>query len=233
MENEQKLEAQANLIHANPILPVNIGDEVVFWTSMEGDPETVSDADLYGNAYYDDINSGVILTENNPGELGSVYWTRSYDPTKNIHMRATISAGYGSGADGITLFMFCDSGSTSSSDSTGGLAIYLDEYNDNTVSLYNNGSIVGDPIYTGFNLDDGSLRTAEVIYEPLNNSDYECYVTLYLNGAFVFRYLTEFTSSNQYFGVSAYCGSSDNFHYVTHVEMKSANPWLATNGYKV
>ena len=80
-----KVVAQATLIHARPVSNVSIGDSTINWCADQGDP-SVPDfgAVISGDAFYDTINNGVVLTEDVNAEDGYLYWGKNYDYNKNV-----------------------------------------------------------------------------------------------------------------------------------------------------
>ena len=141
-----KVAVQGNLIHASPIGSVNIGDTQIDWLGDMGSPVD-SGATINGDAFYVSENTGyhkenyVVLTQNVNPQLGSVAWEKAYDYlNKNILVKATTYSGEGNGADGITFFFGSTSAIHSRTDSNGALAVYIDEWDDDTIKIYINGS---------------------------------------------------------------------------------------------
>ena len=123
-----KVAIQATLKRSSPVSKVSIGDTTIDWCADQGDPSIVAGAVISGDAYYDTVNDGVVLTEDVDGEDGYLYWEKNYDYNKNVYIRATTYSGEGDGADGITIFMGSSSGTHSGSANNGAIAVYIDEY---------------------------------------------------------------------------------------------------------
>ena len=122
----EKVAAQATIIHPSSTLAISIGDAQIDWCADKGDPSTLG-GNLSGDAFYDNVNGGVVLTENTDDTNGHLYWEKTYDFTKNIYLRTTTYSGEGSGADGITIYMGTTS-ETTIDNATDGIAVYIDEY---------------------------------------------------------------------------------------------------------
>lgn len=245
MENQEEVFAQAKLIHTNPLLNKNIGDSPIDWDSSAGDPTSVANGTFDGNnfsPYFDSAETGVVLTEATSNTIGYLYWLKSYDYKKNIHVNGCFAAGDGNGADGITVFLGCND-LTIANDATNGIAVFFDEYAGNSggpslVKIYNNGNQVFDTyedVPTGnFNarqyLDDLIWRQFDIIYQYKNSTTAN--LTVLLDGVFVCKVNVGNLVDNAgtYVGLSAYCGGDNNYHWCKKFQVKSATPWLLLNG---
>lgn len=228
MENNE-VSAQANLIHQSSLGDLRIGDDHIDWCADLGNPTTVSSGSLYGNAYYDGVNAGVILTETVNSSYGYLYWQKNYDFTKNIYMRSTTYSGEGSGADGITFYMGTVTGETYADVATGGISVYADEYNDDTVKVYLNGVLQTGVFYTYDTIDNQTFRLWEVVYEYVSNS--ENYVRVLMNNKLICRVpLNGSLPAGNFIGVSGWCGGLNNYHNCRSFAIMSANPWLKIHG---
>lgn len=235
MENNE-VQAQVELIHSDALADQNIGDTPIKWDSCMGDPTAVANAEFDGNnftAYYENINLGVYLTEATPDTKGSLYWDKDFDYTKNIYISGTFLAG-GEGAstgdgDGITVFFGADNDLTIANDATNGISVFFDEYNDDTVKVYKNGSLIDTTFYTNLTLDDYQWRKFEVIYEYVNDSS--AFVQVQIDNVYVCRVDVGSWAGDAgtYIGASGFCGSADNNHQCKSFNVKSANPWLKLN----
>lgn len=232
---ENQVEAQVSRIHADPLTNQNIGDDAIKWDSCMGDPASVAGGSFDGtnfSPYYDNENSGVYLTEATADTAGYLYWNKNFEYNKNIHLKGTFAAGGEGGStddgDGITIY-FGTTDITSKDNSTNGVAIFFDEYNDDTVKVYLNGSLIDSVFNTNQVLDDFQWRTYEVIYEYV--SDTSAFVQVMIDGVYVCRVDVGswISTSGTYVGVSAFCGSADNVHLCKSFEVKSATPWLTIN----
>lgn len=202
---------------------------------LHGDPTAVAGGTFDGDnftSYYSDENEGVYLTEASANTKGYLYWNKNFEYNKNIHIIGTFAAG-GEGAaeadgDGITIF-FGTTDLTSKDDSTNGISVFFDEYNDDTVKVYLNGSLVDLTFDTNQVLDDFQWRTYEIIYEYV--SDTSAFVQVLIDGVYVCRVDVGswISTSGTYVGVSAFCGLADNVHLCKSFEVKSATPWLTIN----
>jgi hypothetical protein len=233
-----KVVAQGNLIHANPLGSINIGDNHIDWLGDMGSP-TLFGGTVNGDAsYLDDIFYGqqkrnfVLLTPDSNNQLGSIAWEKNYNYSKNILVKATTYSSGDSG-DGITFFFGADSENHSGSDDNGALAVYIDELNDNTIKVYIAGSLQT-TFYTNQNLDD-SRATSWIFlinWEYDFAGDLKGYLSVYINNSFQLK--IDITSWAQeggpYIGASAKTSAgTDNIHSIGQFQVMGANPWLAIN----
>ena len=235
MENKE-VQAQVELIHSDALADQSIGDTPIKWDSCMGDPTAVANAEFDGNnwsAYYDDANAGVYLTEAIADIKGSLYWDKEFDYTKNIYISGTFLAG-GEGAstddgDGITVFFGVDDTVTISNDATNGIAVFFDEFNDDTVKVYKNGVLIDTTFYTNLPLDNFQWRKFEIIYEYV--SDSSAFVQVQIDNVYVCRVDVGswVGDAGTYIGASGFCGSADNEHLCKSFDVKSATPWLKLN----
>ena len=230
MENKNEIEAQGMLIHNNPFQQVSIGDTTIDWVASDGDPTDVNNASLSGDAYFDNNDQGVVLTDAVDGTSGYLYWNRDYDYTRSILITTTTRAGGGDGADGITIFFGGNDGSSAGSNQ-GGISVFIDEYNSNSIKIYKAGSQLDSETYYPLKvLDDNTYNNWELVYEYRDSSS--IILHLKMNGNYVFRKnIATWTPNGTYIGISAFCGTSNNVHSVKAFQVKSANVWLATNKY--
>jgi hypothetical protein len=230
MENKNEIEAQGMLIHNNPFQQVSIGDTTIDWVASDGDPTDVNDASLSDDAYFDNIDQGVVLTPAADAKSGYLYWNRDYDYTRSILIAATTRAGGGDGADGITIFFGGDDVSSAGSNQ-GGISVFIDEYNSDVIKIFKSGSLLGSESYLALKtLDDNTYNNWEVVYEYKDSAS--IILHLKMNGNYVFRKnIATWTPNGTYIGISGFCGTSNNVHSVKAFQVKSANVWLATNKY--
>ena len=236
MENKEEVIAQVELIRSDALADQNIGDTPIKWDSCMGDPAAVVNAGFDGTnftAYYENINEGVYLTEATASTSGSLYWDKEFDYTKNIYISGTFIAG-GEGAsedngDGITVFFGVDDGLTISSNATNGIAVFFDEYNNDTVKVYKNGVLIDTTFYTNLTLDDYQWRKFEIIYEYIDSSS--AFVQVQIDNVYVCRVDVGYWvgDAGTYVGASGFCGSADNKHQCKSFDVKSAIPWLKLN----
>lgn len=228
MENNE-VSAQANLIHESSLGDLRIGDDYIDWFADLGDPTIVADGDLYGTSYYDGQNSGVILTDAVNESYGYLFWQKDYDFTKNIYLRSTTYVGEGSGADGVTFYIGATNKETYAGAATGGIAVYADEYNDDTIKVYLNGVLEATDFYTYDTLDNQTYRFWEIVYEYVSSS--ENYIRVLMNNKLICRVsLGGSLPTGNYIGVSGWCGSQNNYHICRSFSVTSANPWLKIHG---
>ena len=235
MQNNE-VEAQVELIHSDTLADQNIGDTPIKWDSCMGDPTAVANAEFddFGfSVNYDSINLGVYLTDAIANTKGSLYWDKGFDYTKNIYISGTFIAG-GEGAaesdgDGITVFFGVDDTVTISNDATNGIAVFFDEFNDDTVKVYKNGSLIDTTFYTNLVLDNFQWRKFEIIYEYV--SDSSAFVQVQIDNVYVCRVDVGswVGDAGTYIGASGFCGSADNEHLCKSFDVKSATPWLKLN----
>ena len=235
MQNNE-VEAQVELIHSDTLADQNIGDTPIKWDSCMGDPTAVANAEFddFGfSVNYDSINLGVYLTDAIANTKGSLYWDKGFDYTKNIYISGTFLAG-GEGAaesdgDGITVFFGVDDTVTISNDATNGIAVFFDEFNDDTVKVYKNGSLIDTTFYTNLVLDNFQWRKFEIIYEYV--SDSSAFVQVQIDNVYVCRVDVGswVGDAGTYIGASGFCGSADNEHLCKSFDVKSATPWLKLN----
>lgn len=226
----QDVLAQGNLIHANPLGSLNIGDSHIDWLGDMGSPVDLG-ATINGDATYTSINTGyrkenyVVLTENSNPQLGSIAWQKDYDyANKNILVKATTYSGEGSGADGITFFFGSTSNIHSRNDANNALAVYVDEWDDDTIKVYING-VLQEEFYTNQTLDNSTFRSWTLV---LNSSDQT--ISIYMNNAFQLKVdISSWTPTGNYIGVSAVTVGLNNYHLISQYQVMSANPWLAMN----
>lgn len=218
--------AQAELIHNNSLGSINLRDTQIDWCADKGDPSVV-DGTISGDAFYDGVNAGVILTPNSDNTEGHLYWQKNYDLTKNIYIRTTTYSGEGTGADGITIYLGTTE-ETTSNEASGGIAVYIDEYNDDTVKVYKNGVLQQDVFYTRQTLDNQTFRLWEIIHEYVAND--ESYLHVLMNNTLICRVpLDGFLPSGNFVGVGGLCIGLNNYHICRSFAVMSANPWLAVN----
>jgi len=217
--------AQANLIHANPFSNVSIGDTPIDWCADNGSPDGF-DGLISGDAYYDGINSGVVLTNNIDGQLGSLTWQKSYNFEKNIYIRTTTYAGEGDGADGMTIFMGANTPLHSGSSDNGALGVYIDEYNDDTIKVYFNGNLANTTFYANETLDNETFRLWELLWNGTDRT-----LSVYMNNVLICKVdVTPWIPNGDYIGISGVTGADNNYHLCRAFRVMSGNPWLAING---
>ena len=225
MENNQEVTAQGGRIghrsgksNRDPLLSVNIGAAKIFWNACQGAPWDVDpDADYAGYASYDNHNTGLILTPDNPYQYGEVYWYREYDLTKDIYLKGTFLAGVGTNGNYCGMYV-C------------GVSVYFNELN-NYIYVETN-EFTSDNYYSGDYLGDTTWRTFEAIYEY--KTDDVRYVTVLMNG----KHICRVNVGGGYYtfpfaGVFAATGSLTNIHYCKSFEVRSAIPWLTINVPKI
>jgi hypothetical protein len=222
------LVAQGNLIHPNYLQYQSIGDTDINWVASDGNPTSVAGAQATGNAYYDNTDQGLVLTDAVDGQGGYLYWQKSYDYTKNIIISATTRAGGGDGADGITIF-FGGDGASSAGSNQGGISVFIDEYNSDVIKIFRSGSLLDSESYLALKvLDDNTYNNWELVYE-YKDSDH-IILHLKMNGNYVFRKnISPWTPNGTYIGISGFCGTNNNVHSVKSFQVKSARGWLALN----
>ena len=221
-----KVAAQATIIHPSSTISVNIGDAHIDWCADKGDPSAFG-GNLSGDAFYDGVNGGVVLTENTDDTNGHLYWEKTYDFTKNIYLRTTTYSGEGSGADGITIYMGTTS-QTTIDNATDGIAVYIDEYNSDTIKVYKDGELQQLQFYTGDTLDNQTFRLFELVYEYISNS--ESYLHVLMNNTLICRVPFDgFIPSGNYIGIGGLCIGLNNYHVCRAFAVMSGNPWLKVN----
>ena len=225
-----KVAVQGKLVHASPIGSVNIGDSHIDWLGDMGSPVDFG-ATINGDAFYASNNNGyhqenyVVLTETINPQLGSMAWEKAYDYlNKNILVKATTYSGEGNGADGITFFFGSTSAIHSRTDANGALAVYIDEWDDDTIKVYINGSLQMN-FYTNQILDNATFRSWTLL---LNSNDKT--ISIYMNNAFQVKVdISSWTPGGSYIGVSAVTVGLNNYHLISQYQVMGANPWLAIN----
>jgi hypothetical protein len=226
-DQNRELEAQGMLIKGNPVMPISLGDTVVEWYADMGNPTTESDATLDGDAYYDDYDIGVVLTQAVDGQTGTLSWDRVYDYTRDIHITSTIAAGGGDGADGIIFFFGASGAVVSPGIGNGGVSVFFDEYNGNNIKVYQDTNLIRTYPSTQ-DLDNTEFRKVDLIYQYETETLQT--LTVLLNGVHICKVnLDEWASAGECIGVSAFTGGSNNIHMVRTFSVKSAQPWLAVN----
>lgn len=227
MSNENEMTAQAAVIYPDYLRPYNIGDTDINWVASDGDPTSVAGASLGGDAFFDDNDEGVRLTENVNTQTGYLYWTKNFDYTKSIIITATTRAGGGDGADGITIF-FGGNDVASKDANEGNIAVYADEYNGDVIQVFNSGSQKGDTYIAMKTLDDSTYNYWEVVYEYVSSSVINLHVRL--NSRYVTRVnIAPWTPGGNYIGIAGATGAANNIHAVKSFTVKSARAWLAYN----
>ena len=223
---DQQVASQAELIHTNSVGSINLRDTQIDWCADKGDP-TVVDGIMSGDAYYDSVGAGVILTPNSDNTEGHLYWQKNYDLTKNIYIRTTTYSGEGTGADGITIYLGTTE-ETTSNEASGGIAVYIDEFNDDTVKVYKNGVLQQDLFYTNDTLDNQTFRLWEIIHEYVAND--ESYLHVLMNNTLICRVpLDGFVPSGNFVGIGGLCIGLNNYHICRSFALMSGNPWLKVN----
>ena len=222
----ERVVAQADLIRPSSIGSISIEDDHIDWCADKGDPSVV-DGIMSGDAYYDGVDAGVVLTPTSDDTEGHLYWEKNYDYTKNIYIRTTTYSGEGDGADGITIYLGTTQ-ETTSNEASGGIAVYIDEYNDDTVKVYKNGVLQQDVFYTNDTLDNQTYRLWEIIHEYAAND--ESYLHVLMNNTLICRVpLDGFVPSGNFVGIGGLCIGLNNYHLCRSFAVMSANPWLAVN----
>lgn len=232
---ENQVEAQVDLIHANPLANQQIGDDPIYWDSCMGDPTSSADASFNGTnfmPYFENKTDGVRLTETTSDTYGFLYWDKNFDYKKDIILEGTFAAGGGEGgADGVTIYFGATDEKTIGTSATDGIAVYFDEYNSDQVKVYKNGSLVDIEFYSTYVLDDYRWRNYTVIYEYVDANN--AFVNVYIENVFVCRVNVGSWESDgdygSYVGVSGWCGGSTNNHLVKFFRVKSGKPWLVMN----
>jgi len=225
--NSEQVDAQGMLIHDSPYRSVTIGDSTIDWVANDGDP-TSGDAIISNSAYFDDDDQGVVLTPALDNQTGYLFWNRDYDYSRSILIEATTRAGGGDGADGITFFFGANAPSSNNSND-GGISVYIDEYNGDTIKIYKSGTLVDGETYLALKqLDDNTYNNWQLVYEYRDSSN--IILHLKMNGNYVFRKnIATWTPAGNFIGISAICGGANNVHSVKAFQVKSANVWLANN----
>lgn len=215
------------LIRANPLQPVSLGDVVIDWHSAMGDP-TSADAQFAGNAYFSSTNIGVILTDANNGEAGSLSWDRAYDYTRDIYISAVLRSGEGTGADGFIFFFGASGGVMVPGVGNGGISVVLDEYNSDIVKIYNNNDLLA-TFSSYVTMDNNIYRNWEIVYKYETESSRM--LSVLMDGVLICKVdLGAWTPGGECIGVSGWTGAANNVHAVRSFKVKSAQPWLAING---
>lgn len=227
MEDQNQVEAQAMLIRANPLQPVSLGDTIIDWHSSMGDP-TSSDGQLAGNAYFSSNNIGVVLTDAVNGEAGSLSWDRAYDFTRDIYISAVLRSGEGDGADGFLLFFGASGSVMVPGVGNGGIGVYLDEYNDDVIKVYNNNDLIA-TFSSYVTLDNNAYRKWELVYKYETESSRM--LSVLMDGVLICKVdLGSWMPGGECLGVSGWTGAANNVHACRGFMAKSAQPWLAING---
>ena len=203
--NNESVEAQGRRGHRSgkkirdPLAHVNLGDADLLWDAGQGAPWDVDEDAFYdGATIYSDHNYGVNLF------TGDVGWYRDYDQTKSVHIRSTFLI---DNSD-TTFIIFALGTSAQFNANDGTVIVETDEFTSETY-------------YSGDNLDDGTWRTAELIYEYL--SDDERYVTVLLNGKHICK--VNIGGDYSYYNVVGAIAFSAGNSYIRSFSAKSAEPW--------
>ena len=228
---ENQVEAQVDLIHANPLANQNIGDDPIYWDSSMGDPSAVANAIFDGinfTAYYSNVYEGVYLTESTNDTSGYMFWDKNFDYTKNLILEGAFSAGEG-GADGIVIYFGSTAQKTLNTTEPNGIAVFFDEYNGDIIKVYKDGNQQDIDFDSTVVLDDYRWRNYTVVYEYVDDSN--AYVTVLIENVFMCRVNVGswVSSAGNYVGVSAWCGAQSNDHLCKSFRVKSATPWLTMN----
>lgn len=230
---ENQVEAQVDLIHANPLANQQIGDDPIYWDSCMGDPAAVANATFDGinfTAYYSNVNEGVYLTESIDSTSGYMYWNKSFDYKKDIIFEGTFAAGGGEGgADGIVIYFGATDQKTIQDTESNGIAVFFDEYNGNIIKVYKDGNQQDIDFNSTVVLDDSRWRNYTVVYEYVDDSN--AYVTVLIENVFMCRVNVGswVSTAGNYVGASAWCGGQSNDHLCKSFRVKSATPWLTMN----
>ena len=225
MENNQEVTAQGGRIshrsgksNRDPLRSINIGAPNIFWNACQGAPWDVDpDADYDYDASYDNHNTGLILTTNDPSQYGEAYWYREYDLTKDIYLKGTFLAGLGTGGNNCGMYL-C------------GVTVIFNEL-DNSIIVETN-EFTSNNYYSGDYLGDATWRTFEAIYEY--KTDDVRYVTVLMNGKHICRVnVGGGYNTYPFAGVIAATGTLTNIHYCKSFEVRSAIPWLTINQPKI
>jgi hypothetical protein len=228
MSDQNEIKAQAAVIYPDYLRHFDIGDTDINWVASDGDPSSVAGAQIGSDAYFDNIDQGVVLTPAVDAKFGSLYWQKDYDYTRSILIAATTRSGGGDGADGITIFFGGDGASSIASDE-GGISIYIEEYNSDVIKIFKSGSLLGSESYLALKtLDDNTYNNWEVVYEYKDSAS--IILHLKMNGNYVFRKnIATWTPNGTFIGISGVCGSQNNTHSVKSFCVKSARAWLHYN----
>ena len=226
MDAENDLVAQGNLIHPNYLQYQSIGDTDINWVSTDGDPSSVADATISGDASFNSTNEGVWLTPATDGTVGYLYWQKDFDYTKNIIISATTRSGGGDGGDGITFFLGGSDVVSQDGEGNNSLSIYVDEFNSDVVLVQKDLATVGPSVSTLKTLDDNTYNFWEIVYEYKDADSRILHVLL--NKRYVSRIdVGSWTPGGNYIGISGWCGSVNNVHSVKSFQVKSARGWIA------
>jgi hypothetical protein len=226
MENKEVVDAQAMLIKDNPLRVAYIGAEPIDWYADLGDPESVADASIINDAAWSDEDVGVTLTTASENENGALYWDADYDWTKDILVTATLASGGGDGGDGFLVYFGASDGMVGPETGYGSISVFIDEYNSDSVKVYNGNSLVSTYSF-GSTMDTGEFRNWQILHQYNGGSRT---LQVLCNGVHICKLATgAWTQGGNLVGVSAYTGSADNLHYCRAFSVKFAGPFIAMN----
>lgn len=228
MDQNQMVEALGMLIKDNPFQRVSLGDTNINWVSTDGDPSSVAGATIAGDAYWNNQDNGVVLTENSGGQTGYLYWQKAYDLNNHMIINAVTRAGDGSGADGMTIFYGC-ADTVSIDQDQGGIAIYMDEWNDDLIKIYKAGVLLGE--FNSYKtLDDTTYNNWTIVHEHVGTDQIILHVIL--NGSYIARLnIAPWVKAGDYIGISGVTIGSDNYHWAKSFQVKNGSVWVAANKY--
>ena len=207
----------------------SIGDSNILWQAYTGGSQ-LSGGTLANNATFANTDQGVRLNSGTSTN-GQFYWRRSYVPSQNIIINATLlstQTGVNPG-DATNIFIGAQTLVTSSASGIGtsGIVIVINEHGSDLISVLWNGVLKGSmsTFPTIGAISNGTIRNFNFIIQNTVNG---ILVTVEASGIYMGTVnigtgITSFPGT--FVGINGWAGSDSSAHYVKTFSVKSARAW--------
>jgi len=164
---------------------------------------------LKGDAYYDNENDYLVLTEAVNSQNGQLEY--QINPMSSWFAEFEYYAGLGNGADATYLYVYCESTPVSEDSATGGYVIALDEYQNEVQILYDGSKITSaTPTYQ---IDDGQWHKVFIVFEKRR-------IRVWVDGMLQLDFTdTQRDLSGMLMGVGARTSSYNNEHRIRYLKI--------------
>ena len=164
---------------------------------------------LKGNAYYDNTNGYVVLTQATTSQSGQLEY--EINPLSSWYVEFEYYAGGGTGADATYFYVYCESTPSNEASAAGGYIIALDEYQ-NQIQINYDGTIVATATPT-YDIDDGQWHKVFIVFEKRR-------IRVWVDGVLQIDYTdTQRDLSGILMGIGARTSGSTNEHRVRYLKV--------------
>jgi len=164
---------------------------------------------LKGDAYYDNENDYLVLTEAVDGQSGQLEY--QINPMSCWFAEFEYYAGLGDGADATYLYVYCESTPTTEDSASGGYVIALDEYQNEIQILYDGSKITA--VTPTYQIDDGQWHKVFIVFEKRR-------IRVWVDGVLQLDFTdTQRDLSGMLMGVGARTGGKNNEHRIRYLKI--------------